>query len=176
MLKTGDIVLRRNLTFKKKDILFIVLFNLWDNEKEYVCVCPITNTQKPKNNPKYFLKNYVYIPYEILNDKKMCSIKINVAPIYETSELSSTGLSLKPEIMLRIFNSIMDLDLNRPSLDKEHYEYIKNTITFISEDLKTFEEKRKKEEKKLKEVRKKQLKKNYDIKNNYMSDKTSRKI
>lgn len=166
MLKTGDIVLQRNLTFEKKDKMFIVLFNLWDNEKEYVCVCPITNTSKPKNNPKNFLKNYVYIPYEILNDKKMCSIKINAAPIYETTELSSTGLSLKPEIMLRIFNSIMNLDLNRPSLDKEHYEYIKNTITFISEELENFEKNRKKEEKKLRKIKRKELKKIYDMKNN----------
>lgn len=166
MLNTGDIVLRKNLTFPKKDIMFVVLFSLWNNDKEYVCVCPITNTQRPKNNPKYFLRNYVYIPYEILNERKMCSIKINVAPIYETTELIPTGLKLRHEIILRIFNTIMALDLERPSLDKEHYEYIKNTIAFISKNLESSEKERIKEEKKARKARRKELKKNYDnIKN-----------
>lgn len=165
MLKTGDIVLERNLELKK-DNMFVVLFNFWYEENEYVCTCPITNTKKPKHNPKCFLKNYVYIPYEILNDKRMCSVKINRTPIYEVNELTQTGLSLRPEVMLRIFNSIMDLNLERPSLDKEHYEYIKDTITVLSEDIKDRENNRIKEEKKLRKARRKELKRNYDnIKN-----------
>lgn len=165
MLKTGDIVLERNLDLKK-DKMFVVLFNFWYEESEYVCICPITNTKKPKYNPKYFLKNYVYIPYEILNDRKMCSVKINKSPIYEVNELTQTGLSLRPEVMLRIFNGIMDLNLERPSLSKEHYEYVKDAITFISEDIKSKEKEKVKETKKLRKMRKKELKRNYDnIKN-----------
>lgn len=165
MLKTGDIVLERNLNFKK-DKMFVVLFNFWYEESEYVCICPITNTKKPKHNPKYFLKNYVYIPYEILNDRRMCSVKINRTPIYEVNELTQTGLSLRPQVMLRIFNGIMDLNLERPSLSKEHYEYVKNAITFISEDIKNNEKNRIKEEKRLRKIKRKELKRNYDnIKN-----------
>ena len=69
--------------------------------------------------------------------------------------------------MLRIFEAIMNLDLSRPSLDKEHFEYIKNTIATLTDDIKDIESQRKKEEKKLKKARRKELKRNYNnIKNN----------
>lgn len=158
MFTTGDIVITRK---NNKELMFIVLFNLWHNEKECVCVCPVTNTTRPKTNAKYFLRDYVYIPFEILDDKRKCSIKISDASMYQTSELYPTGLKLKPEIMLRTFNTIMELNLERPSLNKEHYEYIKNIISILSEELENYEAKRKKEEKKLRKARRKELKRNY---------------
>ena len=169
MLKTGDLVFEKskNIDKVKKEKMFVVLFNFWYNDKEFLCLCPITNTKKPKYNTKYFLKNYVYIPYEILDTQRLCSVKINATPMYEKAEVSSTGLRLRPEIMLRIFEAIMNLDLSRPSLDKEHFEYIKNTIATLTDDIKDIESQRKKEEKKLKKARRKELKRNYNnIKNN----------
>ncbi len=165
MLKTGDLVIeKQNLEKGIKEKMFVVLFDFWYEDREFVCLSPITNTRKPKYNTKYFLKNYVYIPYEILNNKRLCSVKINATPIYEKSEVSSTGLRLRPEVMLRVFNTIMSLDLERPSLDREHYEYIKNTITILTDELVDTENQRKKEEKKSKNIRRKELKKNYKIK------------
>lgn len=163
MLKTGDLVFEKSKSIDKsiKEKMFVVLFNFWYSDKEFLCLCPITNTRKPKYNTKYFLKNYVYIPYEILDNQRLCSVKINATPIYEKSEVSSTGLKLRPEIMLRVFNTIMSLDLERPSLDKEHYEHIKNTITILTDELVDIENQRKKEEKKSRNIRRKELKKNY---------------
>ena len=69
--------------------------------------------------------------------------------------------------MIRIFNGIMALDLNRPSLDKEHFEYIKNTISCLNDELIEIENQRKKEAKKLRKIRRRELKQNYNnIKNN----------
>ena len=168
MLKTGDLVIeKQNLEKGIKEKMFVVLFNFWYEDKEFVCLSPITNTRKPKYNTKYYLKNYVYIPYEILSNKRLCSVKINATPIYETSEVTPTGLKLRTEIMIRIFDGIMSLDLERPSLDKEHYEYIKNTITILNDELLDVENQSKKEEKKLRNIRRKELKQNYNnIKNN----------
>lgn len=168
MLKTGDIVIeKQNLEKNIKEKMFVVLFNFWHNDKEVVCLSPITNTKKPKYNTKYYLKNYVYIPYEILSNKRLCSVKINATPIYEASEVTPTGLKLRTEVMIRIFNGIMALDLDRPSLDKEHFEYIKNTITCLNDELSEIEIQRKKEKKKLRKIRRRELKQNYNnIKNN----------
>ena len=63
--------------------------------------------------------------------------------------------------MIRIFDGIMALDLDRPSLDKEHFEYIKNTIICLNDELIEIENQRKKEAKKLRKIRRRELKKNY---------------
>lgn len=73
MIKPGDLVYQektivngKNYKDNKDNRLSVVLFTFFNDNIEYICSCPITNhivTSKKTNS------NFLYIPYEILNEK-----------------------------------------------------------------------------------------------------------
>lgn len=162
MYKTGNVVIKRNITKDginpniKNTKLYVVLFNYYLDDEEFICTCPITNYRPTKQS-----KNYLYIPYEILTTKRYCSIKLNEAPIFKSNEITLSGLSLKRDIILKIYNKILDLNTTKVQLNQEHYTFIKNNIKVLIDDLLEEEKRMKKDIKKQRKQLKKERKRKY---------------
>lgn len=150
MFNAGDIVLQKetmvngkNCKDNKKDRLSVILFNIEIDDKKYVCSCPITNRKiHLYSKPDKFL----YIPYQILSDSKLCTVKLDSAFIYPEDEITFTGLKLNKETVLKLYNAILNLEVD---LNKEHYEIIKNNIRVLANKISEEEKRKIKEEKKL---------------------------
>ena len=168
MFNLGDIVLqektlvnKKNYKDNKKNRLSVVLFNFIYNNKSYICTCPITNHQLKINN---FSNKFLYIPYQILNDRKYCSIKLDSVNYYLSEEIKPTGLKLDINIMLKLYNKMLDLNINEFVFNLEECRILKENIIKTIESIKKEENKRIKEEKRLKKLKRKELKNNYNIK------------
>ena len=139
MIKPGSIVLQKNtlinkINYKdnKTNRLSVVLFEFKKDNKDYICSCPITNRKQiSKNVPK----NLLFIPYEILNDNKLCCIKLDSVFFYPKNEISDTGLNLKEQTVLKIYNSLLDLDINDFALNLEQCKTLKDNIEIIKTKL-----------------------------------------
>ncbi|MBQ3021378.1 MAG: hypothetical protein IJD92_04045 [Bacilli bacterium] len=162
MIKAGDLVYQEktmvngiNCKDNKNNRLSVVLFSFFNNDTEYICSCPITNhvINFRKVDP-----NFLYIPYQILSDKKLCAVKLDSAFIYPINEISETGLSLNNKVLLKLYDAILNLDNN---YNIDHYRFIKDNLRSLSNEIE-FEEKAKlKEEIKLRKQLRKERKRNY---------------
>lgn len=162
MIKAGDLVYQEktmingiNCKDNKENRLSVVLFTFFNNDIEYVCSCPITNHVV---SSKGIDANFLYIPYEILTDKKLCAIKLNSAFNYPINEITSTGLNINKQTMLKLYDSILKLNV---IFNKEHYEFIKENLKVLSSNIENEEKTRLKEEKKLRKQLRKERKRNY---------------
>jgi len=148
MIKEGSIVLQKNtlvnkVNFKdnKQNRFSVVLFEFTLNNEEFVCSCPITNhVQTMKNFNKYSL----YIPFQILTDKKLCSIKIDSVYFYPKKEITQTGLELNNETILKIYDILINIENNKVVLNSNELKILKNNILKISKKIKTEQKKLKK--------------------------------
>lgn len=168
MFNPGDIVFQKNTLVNKKNFkdnkdnrLSVILFEIKINDKDYVCSCPITNHVQTIKN---FKKNSIYIPFQILNDYKYCSIKIDSLYLYPVEEIKLSGLNLNEKTMLKIYDNILNLDNNETVFNLEELNIIKNNIEIIKNNLDKTQKKKLKEEKRLRKIKRKELKKNYNIK------------
>lgn len=166
MIKYGSIVLQKktlvnkvNYKDNKENRFSVVLFEFNLNNEEYVCSCPITNHIQTIKN---FSKNSLYIPFQILTDKKYCSVKLDSVYFYPKSEITHTGLDLNNDTILKIYNRILDLDSNDLVLNSEQLNILKENIIKISKNIEKEQKRIKKENRKLKKQRTKELKRNYN--------------
>lgn len=166
MIKYGSIVLQKktlvnkvNYKDNKENRFSVVLFEFNLNNEEYVCSCPITNHVQTINN---FSKNSLYIPFQILTDKKYCSVKLDSVYFYPKSEIIHTGFDLNNDTILKIYNNILDLDNNDLVLNSEQLNILKENIIKISKNIEKEQKRIKKENRKLKKQRTKELKRNYN--------------
>lgn len=154
MYNIGDIVVK---TENDKNLFYVVLFNYYFNDLEYVCTCKI--------NRRYFKyripKNYIHIPYLILSNKNLCNIKLDASFIFSSKEVSNTLLKLESSVMLKVYEKLLNLDNKYTNLEKEHYEFIRNNINVLKHEILETEKKLNKEKKKeIKQLRK-ERKRNY---------------
>lgn len=166
MIKYGSIVLQKktlvnkvNYKDNKENRFSVVLFEFILNNEEYVCSCPITNHIQTMKN---FSKNSLYIPFQILDDKKYCSVKLDSVYFYPKGDITETGLDLNNDTILKIYNKIIDLDSNDLVLNSEQLNILKENIIKISKNIEKEQKRIKKENKKLKKQRTKELKRNYN--------------
>lgn len=170
MFNPGDIVYQKytsvnkiNNKDNKENRMSVILFEFLYNKEEYVCSCPITNHVQKINN---FSNKFFYIPYQILNDKKYCSIKLDSINFYPKVDIKSIGLNLNYDTMLKVYNHLLDMDINLFSLDIEQCKILKDNIIKITKNMEMEEKKNKKEEKRLRKLKRKEAKQNYNIKKN----------
>ena len=140
MIKNGSIVLQKNtlvnkVNYKdnKQNRFSVILFELELNNEEYVCSCPITNHIQSIKNYK---KNFLYLPYQILSDKKYCSIKLDSVYFYPKKDIIKTGLELNNNIILKIYNAILNLDNEEFVLNIEQLNILKKNINKITKTIK----------------------------------------
>jgi len=164
MIHPGSIVLQKNtlvnkINFKDNKInrLSVVLFEFIYNNEEYICSCPITNHVQTINN---FSKNYIYIPYQILDNKKYCSIKLDSVYFYPKKDITLTGLELNNNIVLKIYDKLMNIESDSISLTSEKLNILKENILNILKQKKKEEKRILKETKKLKKLKRKESKRN----------------
>lgn len=136
MLEPGSIVLQKetwingvNPKDNKKTRLSVILFEFTLGEVDYICSSPISNRIPKKNET-----SNLYIPYQILGNKKLCNIKLNRAYIYTKKEIIDTGLKLNKDIVLKMYTKLLEVEENK--MDKEHYIFIKDTIKALLPTLK----------------------------------------
>lgn len=170
MFNPGCIVFQKNTLVNKNNYkdnkmnrLSVVLFEFKYNNEEYVCSCPITNH---KQTIKNISKNSLYIPFQILSDQKYCSVKLDSVYFYPKKDITKTGLNLEEKTVLKIYNALLDLEINKFALSLEQCFILKENIKSIIINLEKNEKNRIKEEKRLKKLKRKELKKNYNIKKN----------
>lgn len=166
MIKYGSIVLQKNtlvnkVNYKdnKENRFSVVLFEFNLNNEEYVCSCPITNHIQTIKN---FSKNSLYIPFQILTDKKYCSVKLDSVYFYPKKDITPTGLDLNNDTILKIYNRILDLDNNDLVINSEQLTILKENIIKISKNIEKEQKRIKKENRKLKKQKTKELKRNYN--------------
>ena len=140
MIKNGSIVLQKNtlvnkVNYKdnKQNRVSVILFELEQNNEEYVCSCPITNHIQSIKNYK---KNFLYLPYQILSDKKYCSIKLDSVYFYPKKDIIKTGLELNNNIILKIYNAILNLDNEEFVLNIEQLNILNKNINKITKTMK----------------------------------------
>lgn len=134
MYNIGDIVVK---TEDNKNLFYVVLFNYYFDDIEYICTCKI-NSKRFGNK---VAKNYLYIPYQIFSDRKLCSVKLDSSFIFSSKEISNMMIKLKPSIMLKLYEKLISLDEKYTPLDKEHYEFIRNNINSLKHDIIEYEKK-----------------------------------
>lgn len=164
MIQPGSIVLQKNtlvnkINFKdnKKNRFSVVLFEFNYNNEEYICSCPITNHLQTIKN---FSSNYLYIPFQILDDKKYCSIKLDSVYFYPKEDINLTGLELNNNVVLKIYDSLMNIQSDSISLTSEQLNILKENILKIITQKKKEEKRILKENKKLRKLKRKELKNN----------------
>lgn len=166
MLKPGDIVTQTktminkvNFDDNKENRLSVVLFSYVDkNDELYYCTVPITNTTKNVYS-KLISQNHVYMPNAILNSTKLCCAKINSIYLYKNEDVKSTGLSLEKDLIYRIYNKILGLEVDE--VRQELYNFIKIMINDNIASEKRELKKEHKEKQKIKRLKSKKLKNNY---------------
>ena len=166
MLKPGDIVTQKNTMINKVNFndnkenrLSIVLFSYLDKNNElYYCTVPITNATRGVH-PKLISPNHVYMPSAILSTTKLCCAKIDSIYLYKDEIINSTGLSLEKNLLYRIYDKVLHLEVDE--VQKELYNFIKIMINDIIAKEKNELKKAYKEKQKLKKLKRKELKRNY---------------
>lgn len=166
MLKPGDIVTQKktminkvNFNDNKENRLSIVLFSYLDkNNQLYYCTVPITNATKGVV-PKLVSPNYIYMPFILLNNTKLCCAKINSIYLYKDEIVNSTGLSLEKDLLYRVYEGILRLKVDE--IQQELYNFIKIMITDQIDKEKKELRRAYKEKQKLKKIKRKELKSNY---------------
>lgn len=166
MLKPGDIVTQTktminkvNFDDNKENRLSIVLFSYIDKNNElYYCTVPITNAT---NNiySKIVSQNHVYMPRAILSNTKLCCAKIDSIYLYKNKDVKSTGLSLEKDLIYRIYNKVLGLEVDE--VRQELYNFIKIMINDNIAREKRELKKEHKEKQKIKRLKSKELKNNY---------------
>lgn len=166
MIKYGSVVLQKstlvnkvNYKDNKENRFSVVLFEFNLNNEKYVCSCPITNH---KQTIKNFSRNFLYIPFQILTDTKYCSVKLDSVYFYPKKDIKPTGLDLNNDTVLKIYNSILNLEKDNLVLTSEQLNILKENIIKISKNIEKEQKRIKKENKKLKKQRTKELKRNYN--------------
>ena len=162
MFNPGDIVLQKNtlvngVNYKdnKENRLSIVLFQDKEDDKCFVYSCPITNRIQKINN---FSKNHLYIPYAILNEKKLCSVKLNSIYSYPIEEVKSMGINIGETILFKIYNALCRVEGENLKLSREDFKYIKEQVNIIVKRYEFNAKVKLKEEKKLRKQKRKEYK------------------
>lgn len=164
MLKPGEIVIQKktminkvNFKDNKENRLSIVLFSYIDKNNDlYYCTVPITNATSSIHS-KIISPNFVYMPCAILSATKLCCAKIDSIYLYKDEIINSTGIILEKNLLYRIYDKVLQLEVNE--VRKELYDFIKIMITDQIDKEKKELKKAYKEKQRLKKLKKKELKK-----------------
>ena len=165
MFKPGDVVMQEKtmvnkLNFKdnKKDRLSIVLFSFKENDKIYYATVPITNITKT-NHYKILSNNYLYMPYSILNDTKLCCAKIDSIYLYGENSLTKTDININEHTLMILFKKILTIEVE--DYQKELYDFIKIMINDHLDRCVSKEKQEKKKRLKERKAKRKILKQTY---------------